>query len=274
MRPNHDDLIRLAFGELSAEEARAVEVRAAADVASRSELEAFRDLRASLQHLPPPPPDGLSPERLRAAILERDLKSRQTVRFPWGWAPVAAVMAACALVMMKPTPRVPSEVVSFASFDGADVATLAKKMPANSPSTLAGMAVPSVDKSVVPPPVEKRSSGPRVALVSRRRPHRHVETPADSSSIVETPVEDTPVALVPTLSVAQVALMVKSEPQAIAAPSAVLDGDNGPLLDSTSRSRREDVNRDRIVLISNKRDAQTGAPAATETEAANVLVGG
>ena len=259
MKRKDDRLLRLAFGELTDDAARAVEANATA--AERAEVESFRALREGLQQLPPPPPDNLSAERLRAAILDRELKGRPA-RPTWGGlllAPVALAAMAAVVVLPRLRSRPEPQIVATAT------PALELKAPAFDfrPTTELPVArAASAPKIVAAAPAKE----PERVAVRRSRRHRPAVEPVEQpdgaleNAVVSVPVvtHEDPEARVAALA------SIKPEPQAIAAPpSAVVEAAPG------TEGRTETV-----VVVSAQRDVETGAPAATEKEAASVLVGG
>lgn len=279
MKRKDDDLLRLAFGELSADAARAVEAKASGDASSRAELEAFRDLRNGLQNLPPPPPDNLSADRLRAAILDGELKARRAGPFSWSQfgvlVPAALAVVAAVVIVSRPTaPREPQIVAVGPHLDdsiGLEEplyelrSSVELPKPINAVPATRPMANRTMAKAVVP----VRESVERPSL---RRRHR-VE-PKEESQPLMTMASLASDEIGGSAAPKAVLTAAKQEPQTIAAPpSAVVEG---PLATGVPERRAKgDVDKaDKVVLVSSKRDLATGAPAATETEASNVLVGG
>jgi hypothetical protein len=257
MNRKNDDLLRLAFGELSADAAQSVEAQAAADPAIRRELEAYRNLRAGLQHLPPPPPDGLSTERLRAAILDRELKTRRPAFGAFAWAPVALAAVAAFVFFSRSAPQGSPTIV--ADTDGPSYKTYIK-----APTFTAQKPVAIQKANVVPPSVKQvasRSASDEAEVlpaVTRRR-ERSARVAASVPKVAYGPApkaegdEKLPkFALNPT-------------PETIAPPSSVVSKDPGRVATNSD---------DTVVIISTQRDLDTGAHAASETEAGSVLVGG
>jgi len=258
MKKKNDDLLRLAFGELSADAARAVEAQASGDASAQKELEAFRDLRASLQHLPPPPPDGLSTERLRAAILNRELSEKRAAGLGWSWVPVA--MAACAALVFftRSTPRGEPQLMTLNEVPH----TAMLKAPAFDALRSYDM---SARKSVVPPPVERAAvRAPSAPAEEARSVRYRSDSPKEGligGSVANTLQEDD----FESKSTPKYASFVPNQPQDISVPSSIVK----------SPGTRSAMNSDdTVVIVSAKRDLETGAPAATEAEASTVLVGG
>ncbi|RYG25033.1 hypothetical protein EON82_08650 [bacterium] len=262
MKRKNDDLLRLAFGELSADAAQAVEAQAAADPAARRELEACRDLRAGLQHLPPPPPDGLSTERLRAAILDRELKTRRPSFVPLAWAPMA--LAAIAAVVLFVRPASQSDPTIVAQTGDLSYKKLIKAPEFKTPPAAMTMAAKQGEKkNVVPTPVERVASAAAqdetaVRPAANRRRVRSGHGAVKTFAYVP-----------PTRSKGGEKLpeyVLNPIPDTIAPPSSIVAPNDGGRVATNSD--------DTVVIISTQRDLETGAHAASETEAGSVLVGG
>jgi len=255
MKRKNDDLLRLAFGELSADAAQSVEAQAAADPEARRELEAYRDLHVGLQHLPPPPPDGLSTERLRAAILDRELKTHRPAFAAFAWAPMALAAVAAVLFLSHRAPSGDPTIVADAN--GLSYTSYIKP-PAFTPLK----PVAAKKASVVTPSVERvasRSTDDNEEIrptVSRRRDRSAREV--GSMKIGFVPPKADPDEKLPMY-------VLNPTPDTIAPPSSVVSPDSGRVATNSD---------DTVVIISTQRDLETGAHAASEAEASSVLVGG
>lgn len=240
-----DDLLRLAFGELSADAARAVEAGASAD--ARAELASLRDLRASLERLPTPPPEGLSNDRLRAAILDRELRTRRAAPLAWAWAPLALAAFAGIVLFARPAPRSAPQIVSMPTVHRDEVALVAPDF----------QPLSSVDFGDAEPP--QAAAAPKAAPQAAPAPHRRQSSRSRKANVerIVPPVVEVEPQQKDLVAVVQ-------EPETIAAPPSAL------VAPSPGAVRGDET----VVIVSGKRDLGTGAPAATETEASNVLVGG
>jgi len=88
-----EKLVRHAFGEVTPKEASALEEQAKVDPEATKLLSDFRQVRDDLRLLCDVPPDQLSKERLRDAILGQGLKPeplREAPRWGWTWMPITA----------------------------------------------------------------------------------------------------------------------------------------------------------------------------------------
>lgn len=265
-----DDLLRLAFGELNDDAARAVETRS--DDADRAEIEAFRRLRDDLHQLPPPPPDNLTAERLRAAILDRELKSRRPLN--WGALIMGpAVLASLAFAVLVPRLRPQPEPRIVARSEVNLMEAQASAQPKFDEFRPLHSSLASGDRvqprAAVPPPVHLAERPQAIASgveTRRHRGHHHRvrseepdRLPFDNQDLVtyNPPIWD---GTEPSSS----AMVAVHEPQTIAAPTSdVVKAEPG----ATGKTET-------VVIVSTKRDLETGAPAATEQEASSVLVGG
>lgn len=265
MKRKNDDLLRLAFGELSAESARAVEVQASVDEKARAELEGYRALRAGLQRLPAPPPDTLSPDRLRAAILDRELRARRPTTSGWAWAPVALATLAAVVFVSRPRPTAadPQIVATIdeGRLDASPLPTFNRAFDRPSEASVASKPVPEASRK----PVHTRSD----AFVTL--PRKQVEEPLPEGPLLwasdtrrRDDLEESRGPSLPPPSLA------RYEPQTIAPPTSVIDRREGRDGGMRLASNTDDT----VVIVSTKRDLETGAPAATEMEASSVLVGG
>ncbi len=266
MKRKDDDLLRLAFGELAADSARAVEARTVGDASAQADLEAMRELRAGLQRLPPPPPDTLSAERLRAAILDRELRSRRPVPFfAWAWAPVAVAALAAVLVVSRPALKGDPQVVanpSVLAFNRGEEAFAAPSFDPIEEPIVSSQAAPS--EATRSRATVVRASEPAAPARRRSAPRRRRSRAVDATRI-QVPTGDL-FAIEPRTQngdPASAFTVAAKEPDVMAAPtSSVVEG--GPYSGGPES----------VVIVSSKRDLDTGARAATETEASNVFVGG
>ncbi len=264
-----DDLLRLAFGELTDEAARAVEARAGE--AELVEVESFRRLHDDLRHLPPPPPDNLTAERLRAAILDRELTARRP--FAWGlalFAPVALAAFAAVLMLPRLQPRPAPQIVSLGDAESQERRAFSVA-PFASFRSLAPVASLNARSRIAPTMAMPHETLSDAQEVGEPRMHRRRVRHSHVAPLVEEPQMKTDglLAFNPSSEGSETPSgstnpPASQEPQTIVAPpSTVVEAAPG----STGKMET-------VVIVSSKRDLETGAPAATEKEATSVLVGG
>ncbi len=259
MKKKNDDLLRLAFGELSADDASAVEARAAADPSARKELQVCRDLRASLQHLPPPPADNLSAERLRAAILDRELSARKP-SFSWNWAPMALAALLAVVFIARPAHRSEPAIVALNGNPGeAKVFALNGHLGENLKSKSVSTEASSLNLLRMAGSASSADGAEATAPVVRyHTASRRADEPRPSVTWVPAPVFKSSDAKEPKYALASF--------ETIASPPSSVD------TEAAKKSSKD--GEDTVVIVSGKRDLDTGAAAASETEANHVLVGG
>ena len=105
-----DQLMRLSFGELTPEEAGVVQREAAGDPESRQMMRDCQSMRSDLGLLKNIPPDQLSTERLKQAILAKGLEPAPSTgsSFGWVWMPVTVALIAFSMATWNGQgPRVP-----------------------------------------------------------------------------------------------------------------------------------------------------------------------
>lgn len=99
-----EELAKLAFGDVSADEASRLELRTQVDQEAANTYETYRRMKDELKLLSVEVPENqLSKERLREAILTRGLKHSEPLatRSSWLWMPVAAAVLAFGAFYMK-----------------------------------------------------------------------------------------------------------------------------------------------------------------------------
>jgi anti-sigma factor RsiW len=117
-----DKLVNLAFGETGSKESSALERLAQTDPEAAKTLAEYRNVRIGLNLLSDIPPDQLSKERLRNAILGQGLKplpAPSPSRWGWTWMPATAFALVFGFLTIRHmNPRVP-EVASVSPSDVA-----------------------------------------------------------------------------------------------------------------------------------------------------------
>lgn len=243
-----EKLAMLAFGDISPEEARELERKAASHPEAQKALDQYRAMRAELRNLGEAvPPDQLSKERLRDAILGQGLKPKPVANESrnWFWMPILAGAAAFSIFWFRPTQTVEPQLV----LDGSSVASLEKEAVKPLVSTQPTVIKPIPVKKLVvsndaKPKPERR----------RRRPEPIVIESAEYAENNEFMVDSGPMPMdVPKEKTAR-----EDVKSALVASSTNEAHNSGP-----------------IILIDTHKDAATGASGATEVgTASNVLVGG
>jgi hypothetical protein len=258
-RKYEDQLIELAFGDMTPEEARRLEEQALADPEAARALQTYRDVRDGLRAMAVVPEHQLSNERLRDAILARGLdnKKKESSR-TWWWMPVGAMAMAFALVFMRNNTATNDPQVMVVQ--STPKTTVAKNESAAATNPVAAaIQTKSVSTEPEPKPAEPLtvvSPEPEVRTVVR-----YVERPVYRVREVvrEVPKPTRPKAEV-SVDKGASAVVAMTKPTDL--PPVLPD----ELADKTAQP---------IVLIASEQDAQTGAQVATEVDnASNVLVGG
>lgn len=233
-----------------------LESKAASDAEASRALAQFRAMRSELKSLGDQiPPDQLSKERLRDAILGQGLRQAEPKKETrgWLWMPVMAGAAAFALIIMRPSGKTAEPMVVMDSVAGVQASLKPQLDLKSEPVNLTAMA-PAREKKVT------KSVTPKlVAAVSSAKP---AQKSAEPKTIV-LEAKDFEAA-----SNAKVLARGKaSQPK----PKVTLVADrkeNSNLVAAADPAGP-------IILIDTHKDEDTGASSATEVgTASNVLVGG
>jgi hypothetical protein len=240
-----DKLIRLAFEETSPKETSALELQALADPEAARTLESYRKVRIGLNLLTEVPPDQLSKERLRNAILGQGLKPLPPQPSRWGWAWMPAT--ACALVfgwlgvrhLNTPEPKIVGPGLgSVAMRTATPVLHVETKRQERTTSntvvaSLKNTQTPKAHKSLEPRPIDPPAAN--VLVSSQTKPAKP------------------PIALAIEKKTASSSVVARTE-------------DNPGKLTSINSP---------MVVINPENDNNSGAQKATEVDgASNVVVGG
>ena len=255
-----DKLVRLAFGETNAKESAALEKQAQSDPEALKTLTHYRQVRSGLDLLIDVPPDQLSKERLRDAILGQGLKPlpvHDPVRWGWAWMPATAFTLVFGWLTVRHLNAPPTQ--NFRSSAG-EVAFVSHKessakeaglnfAPIHSVPSVTGARHPVAKSDTVAKLVQSlhaANSDQRVATVAAGG-----ERSSDSSL--------KKLGDVSAGKSSQVALAKHSDP--IDAPA----NNAGKLVSINSP----------MVMINPEKDNDSGAQTATEVDSAsNVVVGG
>jgi hypothetical protein len=258
-------LARLAFGDLTPEETRELERQAVGNPEAARVLNEYRAMRDGLRDLGADvPPDQLSKERLRDAILAQGLRPQaEPAAAPnrgWLWMPVLAGALAFAVFTLRGGPThsgAPTVVLNDAKMPPLNVDLPQPSLPSPGPSTM-GLVAQAAPKPTAKPEL-KLARNSDLSSRSIRRPRARRTIILQDRIVEPTPLpqED------PKTRIAQNDAPKPPETDPVktsANPEAtvVAQASPGP-----------------IVLIDSSKDAQTGANNATEVgTASNVLVGG
>lgn len=279
MERNYEDkLMELAFGELNPEEATRLEARLEADPLAARDVAFTRLMREDLLSLADNvPPDQLSKERLRQAILGNGLHPvpmRRSLGLGWLWAPAAAFAAAFVFVFLRnqpaePTfvqdtgksrprvalggaaPRNPEALVGGRAISRENLQTLGLENFSTGSAALSGMNLDE-ERPVAPAPVEARGEIVTTAGAAQKI----------TESTKEESLADEERALVQPRRLDTLVNSPAEERGYAADGITAVQPRDGSSADST------------IVLIRPDQNGTTGAQTAKELEKENVLVGG
>lgn len=261
-----DRLIAFAFGELGPEETARFEQELSRHPEWQAALDELRTLKGDLRRLQEVPECQLSTERMRDAILRREMDQRVKTgrRATWLVGPVASVAAMGTLWIVlqsltppsEPSPRVGSvSDPTTLAMRAASAPAPAVRKKATAPAAPAVRPSPTRNRKEREPMQIERTS-PSVRLASRS-----VERPV----AVET---DAPVVIRP--AVAKI-VSTESVPETAMRPS----GEMGlRTMESVPEQPTEATQREGIVIIRNERDERTGARTASEVQADDGIVFG
>lgn len=251
-----EKLAMLAFGDLSPEEARMLEQKAASDAEASRALAQFRAMRSELKSLGDQiPPDQLSKERLRDAILGQGLRQAEPKKESrgWVWMPLMAGAAAFAFIFMRPTAK--SEPMVVIENPPALNSSLAPRFePKSEPVGVASLTNTQEAKPPKPvaPTLVASKSTPKAVRAKSSEPKTIVLDAKDFDSATNAKV-----------------------------PARTKKGDPAGTMTLASDRKENDAlvasadSAGPIILIDTHKDEGTGASSATEVgTASNVLVGG
>ncbi|MEI7577300.1 MAG: hypothetical protein WCK51_10430 [Armatimonadota bacterium] len=256
---NDDELLNLAFGELSDRDSQALEAKLLGDYSAQKELDLLRTLRSDMIAIRDDIPEmQFSNERLRQAILSSGKPARPA--FPWlNWVlgPAAlASVAALAFVMTKGSG--PKETVFVANNTKPAVENVLPDVEIKVP---AGLKEDRVASLTIPPSnLRIDESGPTEVRVERKKgpSKKRIRTRVNSAVLVarrEDPKPD-----LRDVNSGSSAALKASDSATIAPPAAIT-------LASTEAAP--------IILIDANTDSGVGAPTATEvSNPSNVAIGG
>ncbi len=275
---NDDELLNLAFGEMSDRDSQAFEARLLGDASAQKELDLLRTLRSDLTAIRDDIPEmQFSKERLREAILSSGTKPVARPSFPWlNWVlgPAAlASVAALAFVMTKGVNH--KDPVIVASNGRPAVEKVLPKVEIKAP---AGLTEERVATNTEP----KQSGFPDVAdthwawekngvvhssdtppswLRTKASAKKRIRTRINSAVLVATRTDVNPS---PAASVSEGAKPTASDAATLTVAAATPAALGGASTDTAP-----------IILIDANTDSGVGAPTATEvSNPSNVAIGG
>ncbi len=276
MERNYEDkLMELAFGELNPEEAARLDARVEAEPLVARDLAFTRLMREDLLSLADDvPPDQLSKERLRQAILANGLHPaplRRSLGLGWLWAPTAAFAAAFVFVFLR---NQPAEPIVVADERAGSERSLEIRTPIVPPSTVAAN-----DDAAAPIGIEDFQSG-AAALRGMNLWSSPQTSPVTTTTVVEQSgraigLEES-VSKVPSSPLDDMRTVVRGGPAMGVVTEAVGERPGGLDPEGTSAGLMAPGSSgdSTIVLIHADRSGTTGAQTAKELEKENVLVGG
>jgi len=259
MKPrDEENLINLAFGELSEEEATRLEQSVRANPKASRALSGYERLKKDLVLLKDIPELQISTERIRGAILGQGLKQRNHAA-RWGWILVPGLAAALMFGLMLNRPQSEPQNQALQVVPFKHPVLVVKNDP--NPVVLMNTEIDPTNVGYSFSP----DRSPRRALRSDRHAHRSRSAsrrPESQLSPLDRNVMQHGITLNSPLD--QVSPETSPSPQTSPRTSAVAD----------SMSPASPTNQ-RIVVVNDEKDKATGAQQATEVNSnANVVVGG
>jgi hypothetical protein len=243
-RKFEDKLVRLAFGETNPRESSALERKVQSDPEAARKLEEYQSLKIGLNLLTDVPPDQLSKERLRNAILGQGLKPlpvENPTRWGWAWMPATAFALAFAWIGVRhmaapgstPGPRIVMSPSSLAM----------NEKPVNT------LPAPTAHTSMMASPVV--SSKPRKDAGEHLVAKRHTPEKPEQPFLVVNPLT----------TKAKSAQLVANKTPTPAPQHSVAD-------QSDPDAKLASINRP-LVVINPESDNNSGAQKATEVDGAS-----
>ena len=254
-----EKLAQLAFGDLSPEEAARIEAQVKNDPEALHALNMYHGMRAGLSGLKDIPADQMSKERLRDAILAQGLKPKATPKFGWGWLwmPAMASVLAVGIMLLPRGGAVDQPMVNLGPNPLGDM-RVAMKDPVSNPINF--------DSRTNEPSFTSRPTEEIVEVPVAGKQHRRAYATGSSRGL-EHPR---------TISITE-AEKVAIESEAWSDLVASIDTPGGDTARDSNPPRHEEpimTASTPIVIIEENVDESTGAMAASEVGANNVLIGG
>lgn len=257
-------LARLAFGDITPEEARRLEQEAQGNPDAARVLMEYRAMRDGLRGLGADvPADQLSKERLRDAILGQGLRpAPEPARTSWNWIWMPTVACAIAFGIVTVRNNMPAG-------NGGQTPMIVMDQTAQNRPFDSGLSQPSMVADLAPP-VEKivkpiqEAKKPVITLASNAKPE---EKPRRRATRRRTPI------------IIDSARYAKVDPPS--GEDRVIESEKKELTPAPRKEEKANPEGEvtlasaPIVLIDTGKNAETGASTATEVgTASNVLVGG
>jgi hypothetical protein len=252
-----DQLINLAFGELSAEESSRVE--GSLNPASSHVLEDYRRLSSDLRLLNNIPEPQIGTERIREAILRQGLK-RRTSAARWGLVALPCAVAALALLVYagRTGYRNDTSVASTGGDAGPALFSQALQQPALFPNVeLLNKADAVRETYDFPAPDASQPARPAVVQVHRRKRHavsHSIDSDHEMYALLNNP--DTPNVMEAGMNL----------------PSPRVQAPSGKAADNSGLASGDNQ---KLIVVGDSQDRATGAQQATEVDpSSNVVFGG
>lgn len=253
-RKLEDQLVQMAFGDMTPEDAARLTQLAQSDPNAARALESYRQIRNGLHSLREVPEPQLSNERLRDAILRSGLPAGSgepiARRWTWAWVPVGALALAFSLTMMRGGGEAAPMIVEDTAGSSRERSVVALNAPLAKtegilPSRLDAAPVvrpPQADRAVASAPQTRTPR--RQSRLASRTERSKPDVPVRPSLLEPPPVTMSTLAVGPMSG-------------AFGAPST-------PASDEGT-----------VILILPQKDDATGAQIATEVQnRSDVLIGG
>jgi hypothetical protein len=257
-RRNEDELINLAFGELSSERAGEVEKLLAEEEAAQT-VNSFKALRDDLKLLNNIPDSQISIERVREAILAGGLKRKRPVlRWSWVAAPTLALALGWGIMLSRPMPSVRHSSTPE-PVQKSDTNLFAYKAPEARNLFHPELELTDLNRAVTRNYSFGKDDPATVAVPdSSVTDSEAVYRPEHSSGYENRAAEE-----VPTPAVSA------NEPPVPAVAEKL------PNLDDVAMASHSGTDDQGVVVVDEAKDRTTGAQKATEVEApSDVVVGG
>jgi hypothetical protein len=263
---NDDELLNLAFGELSDRDSQALEAKLLGNSSAQKELDLLRTLRSDMVAIRDDIPEmQFSKQRLRQAIAALDEQPKKAPKkwINWVLGPAAlASVAALAFVITKGSG--PKETVFVASNSARMNARVLPTAELELPAGLSAERVATKSKLIEPPVAPEAAGMDRdsIAQVRKSKPSKkRIRTKINSAILVASRGDEkSPMNTVTT--------QPKSGASNDAIPMTLAVATPGAITQPSTEAAP-------IILIDARTDSGVGAPTATEvSNPTNVAIGG